>query len=426
MGKLKLKKKSKILIIVFILALLSVIGYFVYDHVYKEIHGEAKYLIISLNGEKEINLKYKEGEYTDEGAKASYKDEDLTKDIKVSGKVDYEKVGSYKIKYTVKYKSQEKEIVRIVNIIDDIKPEIKLNGVDSTFLIVGAEYKDKGATATDNYDGVITDKIVVDTSELDNTKIGAYKVHYKVKDSSGNESVIDRTIEVKKGGGSNQKVAVLNYHFFYKDQKENKEKCGSQSICLQIDKFKEQLKYLKDNGFTTLTIQEFVGWMYGEIEIPEKSVLITIDDGGWGTSKVRGNYLIPALEEYKMHATLFLIAGWWDKSEYISPYLDLQSHTWNLHYEANCGHRSKVNCVSYDELKADLHKSAVVLGSHESFCFPFYDYTEQSIKAVKDEGFRVAFIGESRKASRNDNKYKVPRYPIYDSTSLEKFKSYVN
>ena len=81
--------------------------------------------------------------------------------------------------------------------------------------------------------------------------------------------------------------------------------------------------------------------------------------------------------------------------------------------------------ISYDDLLNDLHKSAVVLGSHQAFCFPFYDYTEQSIKAVKEEGFKVAFIGESRKASRNDDKYKIPRYPIYDSTSMDSFKSMI-
>ena len=39
----------------------------------------------------------------------------------------------------------------------------------------------------------------------------------------------------------------------------------------------------------------------------KKSVLITIDDGALGTGIQNGNKLIPILEEYKMHATLFLI-----------------------------------------------------------------------------------------------------------------------
>ncbi|MBR4671920.1 MAG: DUF5011 domain-containing protein [Bacilli bacterium] len=421
MGKKKKRHVKKEPIIILVL-LIGLIGYFIFNYVVKLINGDPSALKISLNGDEVITLKYKDGEYTDEGAKASYKDEDITNNIKVSGKVDYDKVGTYKIKYTVKYKKIEKEIEREIKIIDEIKPEIELTGGETTFLILGTDYKDKGATAKDNYDGDITDKIVIDTSDLDKNKIGTYKVHYKVKDSSGNETVADKIVEVKKKGAANQKIAVLNYHFFYENKSEN---CN-EDICLNMKNFRQQLKYLKDNGYTTLTIDEFVAWMYGEIDVPEKSVLITIDDGAHGTSKINGNHLIPALEEYKMHATLFLITGWWDIKNYKSPYLDVESHTHNLHLGGNCGHRSKVNCIPHDDLLKDLQKSIKITKSDAAFCFPFYDYTDESIKVVKEAGFKTAFVGLRRKASRNDDKYKIPRYPISDNTSLETFKSYVS
>ena len=187
-----------------------------------------------------------------------------------------------------------------------------------------------------------------------------------------------------------------------------------------MDRFREQLKWLNDNGYTTLTMKQFVSWMYGEIDVPEKSVLITIDDGALGTGSHNGNYLIPALEEYKIHATLFLITGWWDISNYQSPYLEVESHTHDLHVSGDCG-RYKLNCISHDELLADLNKSIEVTKSKEAFCFPFYDYTNNSINTVKEAGFKVAFIGGNRKASRSDDKYKIPRYVIYDSTSLQSF-----
>ena len=419
-----MNKKEKIVLIVIVLLIIIILGYFLYQYFSNRVNP--KDLKIELLGDKEIRLKWNKDTYEDVGATAKYKDEDLTKNIEVTNNVKLDKVGEYKYKYTIKYKGIKKTIERTIKVIDDIKPELTLNGNDNNFLILGTEYKDYGAKATDNYDGDITDKIVVDTSNLNKNKLGKYKVKYIVKDSSGNETSLERNIEVKNKGSNNQKVTVLNYHFFYKDQQDNKEKCGSQAICMQIDKFKDHLKYLNDNGFTTLTIKEFVSWMYGEIEIPEKSVLITIDDGGWGTAKDKGNYLIPALEEYKAHATLFLIAGWWEKKEYESPYLDIESHTWNLHHPGNCQYRSKVNCVPYDELLNDLKRAAYVLGSKEAFCFPFFEYTENSIKAVKEAGYKTAFVGLSRKASRNDDKYKIPRYELYDSITLDKFKSIVN
>ncbi len=417
MKKRKLKKKYKIAFIVLIVALL-IGGVITFNYLYENINGNSKYLILNLIGDKEITLKYKE-EYNDLGATASYKDEDLSKDVKVDTNINFNEIGTYKYTYSVKYKKQEKKVDRIIKIIDDEKPSIELNGKSKIIFVQGNKYEDLGATSLDNYDGDLSNKIEVNTSNFDSQTPGEYKVLYNVEDSSGNKNSIERTVVVEKKPPANQKIPVLNYHFFYETWDEG---CH-QSICLKMDKFREQLQYLNDNGYTTLTMDEFTKWMYGELEVPEKSVLITIDDGMYGTSKKMGNHLIPALEQYKINATIFLITAWGDLEDYASPYVEVQSHTHNLHYEnQSCGYRSKVNCVSYDELLSDLKRSIERVDNNiNSFCFPFYESTEKSIKAVKEAGFKIAFVGGYRKASRSDNKYKIPRYPIQDSTTMASF-----
>ena len=426
------KKTIKLLIIIFLIIIflsgLGIGGYYLYlDHV-----GESKYLKIELNGDKEITINYAE-EYSDQGAKATYKGKDISSIIIVNNNLDLEHIGSYEYTYTIKYKKQSKKTSRVVNIIDKENPVIELNGKKEISLYVGDTYKEEGAKATDNYDKDLTDKIAI-TGEVDTKKKGEYKLTYTVTDSSDNSSSIERVVKVNEKpkpvvktqtttqSGGAQKVAVLNYHFFYASSSEG---CD-ESICLNITKFKEQLKWLKDNGYKTLTMKEFVSWMYGSGSVPQKSVLITIDDGACGTGKHNGNHLIPALEEYQSHATLFLITGWWNINNYRSSYLDIQSHTNNLHTQEKCGsYRSKVNCVGYDALLEDLNKSISITNSKEAFCFPFYESSNESIRAVKDAGFKVAFVGGNRKASRNDNKYKIPRYVIYKGTTLEQFKNMV-
>lgn len=220
-------------------------------------------------------------------------------------------------------------------------------------------------------------------------------------------------------------IGVLNYHFFYDSSLG--EGCNEQ-ICLDTKDFEEQLKYLKDNGYRTLTIEEFRAWMYGEIELPKKSVLLTIDDGAMGTGKHNGNKLIPLLEKYDMHATLFLITGWWDISNYESPNLDVQSHTNNMHTAGLCSafRGAQILCSTKEQVIDDLTKSLEITGSNTSFCFPFYAYDDQAIDYVKEVGFKMAFVGGEYKASRNDDKYKVPRYPIYKNTTLDEFISMIS
>jgi len=220
---------------------------------------------------------------------------------------------------------------------------------------------------------------------------------------------------------SRQGVPVLNYHFFYD---KNEDTCD-ESICLEVTKFEEHLKYLKDNNFKTLTMEEFKKWMYGEIEIPSKSVLLTVDDGAKGTGKHNGNKLNPLLEKYELNATLFLITGWWDVSNYVGNYLDIQSHTNDMHQYGTCG-RGQINCYSYEKAKADIDQSIAVLGNTDSFCFPFYMYSDTSLRVIKDAGFKLAFVGGNVNARRTNNKWLLPRYPIGSNITLNQFANIVN
>lgn len=228
------------------------------------------------------------------------------------------------------------------------------------------------------------------------------------------KKIVERFAQRKYNG---QSIAVLNYHFFYDP---NIGESCNENICLQTDRFKEQLKYLNDNGYKTLTMNEFIRWMYGEIELPNKSVLITIDDGAMGTSTINGNKLIPIIEEYNINATLFLVTEWWNKSNYQSSRLDVESHGNDIHKTGTCG-QANIHCLSQQDLLNDLKTSINKLGTSQAFCYPFYALSASSVEVVKQAGFKVAFGGGNYKATRNSNKYNIPRYPIYKSTSMQQF-----
>jgi len=407
------------IIIPLLISVLIVIGYFLYQTVYLDYTSPIK---LNLIGDKEITISVFD-EYKEEGAKALFRGKNITKQISTEGTVDTSKVGTYTIKYTVKYKNKKKTIERKVHVVDTIAPEIKLNGESKYSIYTGVAFNDPGAQAIDNYDGDISSSITIENTVNINVA-GIYTITYTSTDSSGNKSSVSREIEVKNKVIPTQGVAVLNYHFFYSDG----EPCN-ESICLNTTNFEEQLKYLKDNGYKTLTMDEFVRWMYGEIEIPEKSVLLTIDDGAMGTGAHNGNKLIPLLEKYETHATLFLITGWWHINNYQSEYLDVESHTYDMHTEGLCSgftRGAQLLCSSYDQVIADLQKSIAITGSKNAFCYPFYAYNEAAIQAVKEVGFKVAFAGGGYKATRNSNKYAIPRYPIYKTTSLSTFINYIS
>ena len=255
------------------------------------------------------------------------------------------------------------------------------------------------------------DSQVTSLDNLTKYKIGEDTPAYRFND------MLNGVKEIKEKAIS---IAVLNYHFFY----DEKTQICSEAICSKEKDFEAQLKYLQDNNFKTLTMQEFYDWYIGKIELPKKSVLITVDDGAFGTD----THLPRLLEKYNMKATLFLISGWWSVSKYTLGNLELHSHTHDLHYNnfVRDGESGvKTLMLTKEEILADLRLSKETLNNPIAFCYPFYSYNDTLISAVKEE-FKIAFAGGNKKATRNSNQYLIPRYPIYKATSLNTFIDMVN
>lgn len=70
--------------------------------------------------------------------------------------------------------------------------------------------------------------------------------------------------------------------------------------------FEAQMRYLADNGYSTVNINEFAAFMEGEANLPEKSVLITFDDGYLDNYV----YAFPILERLGLHVVMFVVTGW--------------------------------------------------------------------------------------------------------------------
>jgi|GEM_PF-2862238 len=98
----------------------------------------------------------------------------------------------------------------------DIKgPVIVLVGEASVTVKQNATYTDAGATATDDVDGDITQKIVTD-NPVNTTILGTYKVTYNVSNGAGDVANITRTVEVvaqtvvvSGGGGDDASTSSL-------------------------------------------------------------------------------------------------------------------------------------------------------------------------------------------------------------------------
>lgn len=79
---------------------------------------------------------------------------------------------------------------------DPVAPEVVLKGNLEYIVLVGKRYKEPGFTATDNFDGDLTDLVTV-TGTVNHKKMGTYPIEYTVTDNAGNVTTVIRNVIVR-------------------------------------------------------------------------------------------------------------------------------------------------------------------------------------------------------------------------------------
>ena len=218
-------------------------------------------------------------------------------------------------------------------------------------------------------------------------------------------------------------IRTLTYHTVYNKKTQT---CNNIYVCHPIEQFEEHMKYLHDKKYLTLTMEELEMFLDGKIRIPKKSIVITLDDGR------RLNNSVPLVEKYQIHATFFVITSKYSVEKYQnSAYAHFESHTDDLHHNYVCNsgyYGGQLLCEDYKKIIADLKLSQEKLGGSEYFAYPFFDSNARAIKALKETGFKMAFIGEYDSqgySTPKTDRYQLRRKTVFGNDPLSTLKSYL-
>lgn len=220
-----------------------------------------------------------------------------------------------------------------------------------------------------------------------------------------------------------QLIPVLCYHKFSQDEIDK--------MTVTQNMFDEQMKYLKDNGYRVITLEQLFDFLEFNVQLPSKSVVITADDG-W-----RSFYDIafPILKKYGFTATLFINADMitgtsktlsWDQVRELSDGgVDIQNHTKS--------HRNLAKPVKNETFKEyfDAIVSEIIipgqtiknkLGKEVKYlAYPYGETNLMIISILKKNGYRGAFTVKRGGNAFFVNNYMVNRSMIYGDHSISDF-----
>ncbi|TCW45933.1 peptidoglycan/xylan/chitin deacetylase (PgdA/CDA1 family) [Phytobacter diazotrophicus] len=228
-------------------------------------------------------------------------------------------------------------------------------------------------------------------------------------------------------------IPVLTYHHILEDEENTRFRHTSTTTSLRA--FTNQMSWLHDQGYTTLSMYQLEGYIRNAMNLPARSVVITFDDGLKSVSR----YAYPVLKQNGFRATAFIISSrikrkpqlWDPKSlqfmsiselEQISHVFDFQSHTHFLHRTDDVGHPILLS-RSYDNILMDFKHSRRALSQFNQhiwyLAYPFGGYDDKALAAAKDAGFHLALTTVRGKVKPGDNPYLLKRLYILKTDSLE-------
>ena len=195
-------------------------------------------------------------------------------------------------------------------------------------------------------------------------------------------------VPVYKKSEKNIQIPILIYHAFCTPEPDD----DAYNLFSTGARFEDNVTTLLNDGYTFITLEDLYKYNKGEIGLPEKVVIITMDDGWFGCYV--DAYAV--LEKYQIPATIFIVNTLMGKEGYID---------WDMAKEMYDSGLVKIHCHGYEHISyGSKDKETVVTHytkSHQEIeeklgekqqkimAYPAGRSSEDSIKWLKEIGFEV-------------------------------------
>ena len=182
--------------------------------------------------------------------------------------------------------------------------------------------------------------------------------------------------------------------------------------------FEAMLKYLKDNGYTTITTKDLWWSLDQTAALPAKPVMLTFDDGYSDAYSV----VLPLLKAYGMTGTFFVTVNLVDKPGYISrdqvraladAGMDVESHAMDhIPMLGTLAGQTYQMCRSREFLSAWTGTDV------RHFAYPSGDYNDTSLVALRQCGYLSAYKKSGGSVQSSNAMYLLQRARVRGQQGL--------
>ena len=224
-----------------------------------------------------------------------------------------------------------------------------------------------------------------------------------------------------------QRVVVLMYHRIGTARNDWERK-----YCVEPARFAQHMHALARAGMQSVSLQDFFQWLAGRVTLPERSFVLTFDDGFLGVYQ----HAAPVLRELRWPATVFLVSGLigghdeWSRAEnpdgIVYPLMDVTQIRDLRHngfsYQSHTRRHPDLTTLSDTELRDELERSrleleALVEAPVSYLAYPFGRYNDHVIEAARATGYRAALSTQPGFNRSGVDPFRIRRLDIFGSDS---------
>lgn len=212
------------------------------------------------------------------------------------------------------------------------------------------------------------------------------------------------------------RVAVLGYHNFSNSKPVSEMRMRTSEFC-------QQMQYIKDAGLTVITMQDFLDWLLADRCLPERCVLITIDDG-WRSVYTDA---FPVLKAYGYPFTLYLYTSFLSGRgtsmhpgmvrEMLEAGATIGSHSTTHLYPSQWKNLAEDSPEYAEQLQREFPDSVSRLkelfGNCSTYCYPGGFHTQPMRDCLQNMGVAAAFTVLEKKVTTQEDPLQVHRYMVF-------------
>ena len=186
-----------------------------------------------------------------------------------------------------------------------------------------------------------------------------------------------------------KRFVALLYHDLTEDNAELPQEAHLQDRAVSLSQFREQLRYLVDEGYQSLTLEEYFECREGRREAPDKGVLLTFDDGF--ASHYEIGYRL--LAEHGLKGTFFVVGDRIDQEGSLSRAQLVEMERAGMAIGSHGFTHTFLAYLSPDKVAWELAESKraleKALGKEvHYFAFPGGHYKRWMFRLMRKAGFR--------------------------------------